>query len=203
MNCLFVSLIPLARGKGKNTRPLLPIQLSFYVYISVTWFMAFLEKWIFSVCLKKLSLLVFTPKFNYGARYDPFLGPVQTPALPVMAKIHTYDFCTSQFHSRSFTQFSYMASSLRYLRLNFVTFSHLYHIFHLSNHVLFKHPKIIRWNVFVMKLSPLQLSLHSFYCYFLSLRYRFSSLTLGFTLNLCTCLVTATKHLILQVFPIR
>jgi len=75
--------------------------------------MVFLEKWIFSVCLKKLSLLVFTPKFNYGARYDPFLGPVQTPELPVMANIHTYDFCTSQFFlSLSFTQFSHMASSL-------------------------------------------------------------------------------------------
>ena len=163
--------------------------------------MAFLENWIFSLCLKQLPLLVFTPKFNYGARYDPFLGLVQTTVLPVMANIHTYDFCTSQFHSLSFTHFSHMAPTLRYLRLIFVNFSHLYHISHLSNHALFKRPKIIRWNVFVMKLFHMQLSLHSFYCYILSLRFRFSSLTLGFTLNLCSYLVTATKHLILQVFP--
>jgi len=98
---LSVSWIPLECGKRKKTRPLLPIQLSFDVYILVTCFMVFLEKWIFSVCLKKLSLLVFTPKFNYGAGYDPFLGPVQTPELPVMANIHTYDFCISQFFSLS------------------------------------------------------------------------------------------------------
>jgi len=81
--------------------------------------------------------------FSYGDRYDPFLGLVQTPVLPVMASIHTCDFCTSQFHSLSFTQFFHMAPSLRYLRLNFVKFSHLYHISHVFYHDVFKHPKII------------------------------------------------------------
>jgi len=57
----------------------------------------------------------------------------QTPVLPVIASIHTYDFCTSQFHSLSFTQLSLMAPFLLYLRLNFVNFPHLYHISHASN----------------------------------------------------------------------
>jgi hypothetical protein len=201
MNFLFVSWIPFECGKGKKTRPLLPISYhsmsTSQLLYGISWKVDFLS------VFKEIFSALFTPQFNYGARYDPFLGPVQTPVLPVMANIHTYDFCTSQFHSLSFTQLPHMVPSLRYLRLNFVTFSHLYHISHLPNHALFKHPKIIRWNVFIMKLSIMQLSSHSFYCYFLSLRFKFSSLTFGFTLNLCSCPVTATKHLILQVFPIR